>query len=608
MSKLLRARANQLRKTKPRQVVRVGFDSTADNRNTANHWADANGQDLNTLIYGSRKAMVKRCTYEYRNNTYAKAIIDQLANHVVGRHGPTLQMQTENPEFNAEVEEKWQAFAKKLDSRGRQDLGAMLRTDIKETCVRGESLATQKSAKTTQQAPALRIMSISPDRLDSPMGDPMTADVQDGIKYDMDTGAPVAYSILKSNPNNMLLTPNLDVDWVPAEKMNHIFFEDEAEQGRGAPPLQAALPILAYLRRYTLATVAAAEQAANISGIVYTTLGQVDQDMISAMDEIEIPRNAMLTMPRGWQMDQMDAKHPTTQYKDFKAELVAEAARCVMMPYLVAAGNAAGYNYSSGRLDMQEFWSATEIIQDMLATRKCDWIFAAWLREGLMIPGYFQHANADIRRAPAETISHVWNWAGARHVDPQKEANAAQTRLESGLTTLAAEYGAQGKDWEREMEQRLREEAREKELREELGLTEEPEPEPEPETEPETEEETQEPERNSDELQSLRAEIEELQALRDEIKELKNQPELVPSMQRAELQALQEELEAVKQQRSAAASFAYQGGTIYRNEDGVCFHTVNGEIEQVPDGMVCIDDTGTHYEVIGGKMEEIKCH
>jgi capsid protein len=48
-----------------------------------------------------------------------------------------------------------------------------------------------------------------------------------------------------------------------------------------------------------------------------------------------------------------------------------------------------------------------------------------------------------------------------------KEAQAAQIRMESGLSTLEDECAAQGLDWEEVLAQRAREEAKLKEL----GLT-----------------------------------------------------------------------------------------------------------------------------------------
>jgi capsid protein len=50
-----------------------------------------------------------------------------------------------------------------------------------------------------------------------------------------------------------------------------------------------------------------------------------------------------------------------------------------------------------------------------------------------------------------------WTWDGREHVDPGKEANAAETRLRTHTTTLAHEYAKQGKDWQVELMQRAKE-------------------------------------------------------------------------------------------------------------------------------------------------------
>jgi capsid protein len=87
--------------------------------------------------------------------------------------------------------------------------------------------------------------------------------------------------------------------------------------------------------------------------------------------------------------------------------------------------------------------------------------------------------------------AHQWMWDGWQHVDPQKEANAQATRLQSNTTTLAEEYAQRGLDWEEQVEQRAREIAKLKEL----GITQTeaaPKPAPVQEDEEDTEEEDDE--------------------------------------------------------------------------------------------------------------------
>jgi len=74
-----------------------------------------------------------------------------------------------------------------------------------------------------------------------------------------------------------------------------------------------------------------------------------------------------MTMPFGWKISQVKAEQPTTVYGDFKHEVINEIARCLNMPFNIAAGNSSGYNYASGRLDHQAFFKAIRIDQAYLA-------------------------------------------------------------------------------------------------------------------------------------------------------------------------------------------------------------------------------------------------
>jgi len=57
--------------------------------------------------------------------------------------------------------------------------------------------------------------------------------------------------------------------------------------------------------------------------------------------------------------------------------------------------------------------------------------------------------------------------SGRGWIDPQKEINAAVTRVANGLSTLQDECAEQGKDWEDVLHQR----AAEKDLFDDLGLS-----------------------------------------------------------------------------------------------------------------------------------------
>jgi capsid protein len=141
----------------------------------------------------------------------------------------------------------------------------------------------------------------------------------------------------------------------------------------------------------------------------------------------------------------------------FKREILNEIARCLNMPYNIAACNSSGYNYASGRLDHQTYFKSIRVEQADLEARILDRILAAWLAEAVKV----------FALGTVEDFPHQWFWDGHEHVDPLKEASAQATRLASNTTTLATEYARQGRDWETELRQRAKEVA----LMKELGLS-----------------------------------------------------------------------------------------------------------------------------------------
>ncbi|MCA9202736.1 MAG: phage portal protein, partial [Planctomycetales bacterium] len=292
------------------------------------------------------------------------------------------------------------------------------------------------------------------------------ANVVDGIILD-EFGNPVAYSILRRHPgdSSALRLGGTEFDTLPADSVIHLFRAERPGQNRGVPEVTSSLSLFATLRRYTLAVLASAEQAALPSGVIYTDApADAEAAGVEPMDSVEMDRGTWLTMPFGWKIGQLKAEQPTTVYGDFKHEVINEIARCLNMPFNIAAGNSSGYNYASGRLDHQAFFKAIRIDQAYLGDMVLDRVFKAWIDEAVLIEGYLPQ----VVRTLDVDLPHQWFWDGFEHVDPAKEANAQATRLASKTTTLAAEYAKAGLDWESELRQRAREEA----LMRELGLSE----------------------------------------------------------------------------------------------------------------------------------------
>ncbi|MBW8885788.1 MAG: phage portal protein, partial [Planctomycetia bacterium] len=233
----------------------------------------------------------------------------------------------------------------------------------------------------------------------------------------------------------------------------HWFKPKRPGQRRAIPETTPGLPLFAQLRRYTLATLGAAEFAAMLAGIMKTDapadgFGPV---AVAAMDEIELTRGHLLTLPAGWSADQFDPTQPATTYKEFKGEILGEIGRGHTAPFNVISGNSSGYNYSSGRLDHLLYQRAVKVERMRLVRRILARVFIAWIREATcagLIP---------FGLPPLALWSWKWHFDGFGSIDPWKDAQTNDMNLRNGIATLADILGEQGRDWEDAIEQHARE-------------------------------------------------------------------------------------------------------------------------------------------------------
>ena len=439
-----------------RTAVRGRYDAAVTNDDNRRHWAHADGLSSNAANSPEvRRTLRNRARYETANNSYARGIVLTLAHDVVGT-GPRLQLLTEDAEANRRIELAFMIWARAIG------LPEKLRTMRVARATDGEAFAILTSNPKLSDYIQLDLRLVEADQVATPELSRQSSLAVDGIVFDA-SGNPAEYHVLRSHPGEATFGMQRLYDQLPASSVVHWFRMDRPGQTRGIPDIMPALPLFAQLRRFTLAVLAAAETAADFAGILYTDApANGEADAAEPFEPIELEKRALLTMPGGWKMSQMEAQQPATGFSEFKHEILNEIARCLCMPYNVAAANSSGYNYASGRLDHQTYFKAIRVEQSHLESVVLDRILGAWLDEAALIPGLLPTGLGPFAQWP-----HQWFWDGHEHVDPAKEANAQATRLSSHTTTLADEYARRGQDWETQLRQRAKELA----LMQELGLT-----------------------------------------------------------------------------------------------------------------------------------------
>jgi lambda family phage portal protein len=452
---------NLFARQKPQAVavplrVRGKFD-VAETGEDRRHWANADAFAADAALSPMvRRTMRNRARYERQNNSYLAGMSATLANDLVGT-GPRLQLQFGDDESARMVE---RAF---FDWSWQIDLASKLRTMREALVVDGEAFAMMI---TNPRMPGVQLdlrlveseMVATPTEL---MAQSITPDgsTVDGLEFDT-VGNVTAYQVLNYHPGSNFRVNTLEFQRVPASQMVHWFRPLRPGQHRGMPEVAPALKLFAQLRRYTEAVIAAAESAADFAGFLRTNSPAAEVDEVEAFAEMPIEKRTMVTLPDGWTFEQLKAEQPTSTYREFKKEVLNEIARCLQCPSNVARLSSEDYNYSSARLDGQTVEAHRRVMRDDLERKLLDRVLEAWVNEATLA-GYMPQG------VPAfSEWDWSWQWDGKEHVDPKKEADAADTRLRNHTTTLAAEYAKQGKQWDVELRQRAAEVA----LMDELGL------------------------------------------------------------------------------------------------------------------------------------------
>lgn len=431
--------------------IRARYDAAVTSPENERHWrmADPFSPDaaLNPVV---RKKIRERARYEIANNTYAKGLILTFAGDIVGT-GPRIQL------FGA-PSTRWEnrieaAFIEWADETG---LAEKLTTLAQAKTGDGEAFGIMVFNPKLESPVKFEIVPVECDRICASFEMISRPNNIDGVIIDS-LGNPVAYECMESHPGDTNTATLTQWDRIDARWVVHWFRKDRPEQHRGVSEIAPALPLFAQLRRYTLATIAAAETASDYAAILYTD-NPATQTAVKAVpfEMVDIAKRTMTVLPDGWKMGQFSPEQPVTTYAEFKREVLGEIARCLQVPINVISGDSSRHNYASGRLDHQTYHRAIRVCQSQCAKVILNKVFREWIKEYTLALG--------LPAGKFDGLKPGWMFDGFEHVDPQKEANAQALRLASMTTSYAAEYAKQGKDWEVEFEQIAKERQRLKEL------------------------------------------------------------------------------------------------------------------------------------------------
>jgi lambda family phage portal protein len=433
--------------------------------------------DLQTLRARSRDQL--------RNTPVALGAVNTSVSHVVGT-GLTY-----TPAIDAEFlgltddqAEQWQEntqrrfniwagsvdcdVGRRLNFYGIQDLAfrSMLESgDTFALTPRVERLGS------TQKKLALQL--VEADRVCNPKNAMDTLAITAGIEVDQVTGETLAVHVARRHPGDHLAGAN---EWdrvvvrgarTGRRNVLHLFKPLRPGQLRGVPWIAPIIEPLKQLGRWTDAEL----HAAVVSGLnatfikmdpdafedLYDDDAKVEMVKKAAGWSGEIESGQSINLLPGESIDSPTPGRPNPAFDPFWSAMVRAIGMALEMPFEVLTMHFQS-SYSAARAALLMAWKAFRSRRDMLATYLCQPVFELWLADEVAegridAPGFF--ADEMVRAA---WCGAIWTGDGPGSIDPSKEVDAAQKRVDLGISTKQAESILHdGVDWQTKHEQRVRE-------------------------------------------------------------------------------------------------------------------------------------------------------
>lgn len=319
----------------------------------------------------------------------------------------------------------------------------------------GDCLALLPIKPRKNQPYDLRVQLVEADRLSSPDHcDSYDNKIVGGVEVDKD-GEVIAYHISEQHPLSYEVT---DIKWQRVEAYGrktgrrnvlHIMTRERIGQRRGVPFLAPVIESLKQLGRYTDAELVAAVVSGMFTVFIEKEdasgdepLGSMvpDEQQVDAEDEssLELGPGAVIDLNEGEKIHDTNPGRPNSNFQMFVEAICQQIGASLEIPYelLVKRFNA---SYTASKGALEEAWKMFRMYRAWLATDFCQPIYEEWMAEAVAkkridAPGFF--ADPLIRKAYCRA---EWNGPAKGILDPVKEVNAAEKRVQNGFSTRSSE-------------------------------------------------------------------------------------------------------------------------------------------------------------------------
>ena len=472
-----------------RMMASTSYKGAAKNR-LRKSWSPFGGSPDEDLL-ADLPTLRERSRDLNRNDGTASGITDTMTCNVVGTgikaqsriDKDTLGVNDEDTDiFQKRAERSWERWIPYAHSAGILDFYEIQSLVDRQVLENGEVILLPLRIEQKNRPYSLAIDIIEADRLDTPFDLKGDKSIRSGIKIG-ERGEPLIYYIKKTHPGDMTLRKTWNAnDFIAYDAVNslgqknvfHLYWMNRPGQTRGIPFFAPVLTYFKDLAEYMDAELIAARIAACFA-IFVTKDNAVDVAgaRTTSIDSKgkrreEIEPGIFEYLNPGEKIETANSNRPGGSFEPFVNRMLRSISAALGLPYELVAKDFSKVNYSSARAALLEARRYFRRRQEWLARKLCQPVWEllleeAYLRGELKADTFYENRLEWVR---AKWITPGWQW-----VDPVKEAESSKLAIDSGLSSLADECAAQGKDWEEVIGQKVRELVTIKKLEEQNGIT-----------------------------------------------------------------------------------------------------------------------------------------
>lgn len=482
-------------------AIAGGYTGAARDRRSMKTWTPL-GTDPDSAILPDLPTLRERSRDLERNAPLACGVFRTVCTNVVGV-GLKMQCRIDR-DFLGMTEEQATAWQKNTErewrfwsgtaecdaERGLSFVG-MQNMALHQALLNGDVFALLPNVKRKGSPYGLKVQLIEGDRVCNKDHTRDTDKLAGGVQRG-EYGDPIAYHVMDQHPGAIYFGSS-GKTWtvVPAygvrtgrKNVLHLFVKHRPGQPRGVPYLAPIIETLKQLDRYTEAEI----DAAVISGMFTVfikqstpggdapTLGEMTGGgtggSSTGTDDYKLESGAIIGLPDGTDISTANPGRPNTAFDPFVQAILRQIGVALELPFEVLVKHFTA-SYSAARAALNEAWRFYLGRREWLIAGFCQPIYEAWMDEAVALgrvkaPGYF--ADPLIRQA---YLGSTWIGPAPTQLDPLKEVNAAEKRINIGISTIADETASStGGDFDQNIPQ-IKKERR---MLKEAGLTPEPKP------------------------------------------------------------------------------------------------------------------------------------